>query len=85
MILESKALKKMAQSPPAWSEGYDLVVDLLQVGERDTSESKIEGDASCLDSDFSIGTWLNYLNLSLPVGSKFLVQSRGRWGTQRFK
>lgn len=66
----------------AWSEGYDLTVDLMQVEGSNASENKVEGDSSVLDSGLSMHTWLNYLKLSLPVGSKFLVQSRGRWGIQ---
>lgn len=70
----------MAESSAAQrSCSIEVVVDLVRVGGGDESSSGFALDPTHLARGLSIGVWLNYLRLSLPVGSKFLVQSHGRW------
>lgn len=79
-VPDHRRLGPMADASAAQQAcSVEVLVDVVDPEGGNESFSGFGLDPTLLARGLSIGVWLNYLRLSLPVGSKFLVQSHGRW------
>lgn len=68
----------MVDAPAEPKDLVELVVNLGGLPDAAVAEAPPGGDESKLASCLAAGTWLSSLQLFLPAGSRFLLQSGGR-------